>query len=785
MSQEKRRYYSLSVHELVDVLLRAGDIDNRVYNQETMSMGSIMHAAFQKKQGNEYLSEFPLTGSIELEDATFVLQGRADGIIVGGPYPIIDEIKSTVMDLEEFHLSQKKWHLGQAIVYAYLFLKQKGGGKAGIRLTYLSQIDSSKAIKNFTYTYEELEAEVLSYCRDYHAMRQERFDHLAKRDASAKSLAFPFDKFRKGQRDLAKYVFGTIKSGGLFLAEAPTGTGKTISTLFPAVKSLSEGKVDRIFYLTAKNTGSMAAYEAVGALREKGLVARDSYLTSKEKICFCPGKACNPDECPYAKNYYSKLRECIDKAVKKLKRYDPLSVEEFCKKEAICPFEFQLDLSLEADIIIGDYNYFIDPIVYLQRYFSDEVDSSKNVVLIDEAHNLIDRTRDSYSASLSLSMFTKAAKSLKGDTAKSLRQAVKKLRKAVEEVIGEEEERILPNPTEALPKAIESFRRSEKTFFKKHPRFPLPPEVKDLSREAGRYLRIAAEHYDASYKAYAKRDDRDPLVKLYCIDPSSKLRACFNKVKAVVAFSATLSPFDYFESAITGANETPSLLLPSPFPKENFRLLIAPGVSTRFKDRRKTMPEVAAYLDAFVSGSIGNYFIYFPSYEYLETILPMLSFGDAEVVMQEKSMDRASREEFLSRFERNPKKTTIGLLVLGGPFSEGIDMTDDRLIGVAVVGVGMPQIGFDNDLIRSYYDENGSDGFSFAYKNPGMNKVLQAVGRLIRSETDRGVALLIDDRYLQEEYRSLMQRVYPDYEVVLNHRQIAKEVKIFFEKKGV
>lgn len=781
MSDSPRRYFALSVHDLVDPILRVGDIDNRVYNQETMAMGTILHAKFQEKQGNEYLSEYPLTTSIDLEDATFVLQGRADGIILGGPYPVIDEIKSTVMDLELFHETEHAWHEGQALCYAYMYLKQTGGKKAEIRLTYLSQVDGKTKTVSKVYSFDAIEKKVLSFCKEYRDYSAMRYTHFKELEASIKDLKFPFAKFRKGQREMAKYVYGTIKNRGLFFAEAPTGTGKTISSLYPAVKSFAEGKVERIFYLTAKNTGEKAAYEAMGALMDFGLVARDSYLVSKEKICFCPGKACNPDECPYAKGYYGKLRGLIKKALSELKRFDSASVEEFCEREAVCPFEFQLDLSLEADVIVADYNYFIDPIVYLQRYFGEDADGSKSVVLFDEAHNLVERTRDCYSAEIGTAEAKAAKKSLKGDTPKALKRSLSKIEKALSETSEEEGEVPLDEPPSSLDSALESYKGTAQRFYKAHPEFPLPQAAKDFSRDANRYRRIRDEQFDSSYRVFARKKGKDVSVKLYCIDPAPKLLEVFKKVRAIVAFSATLSPLPYFEEAISGNLDSPSLLLPSPFPKENFKLLIAPKISTRYKDRAGSVKEVASYLSSFVKGAIGNYFFYFPSYEYLELIKKELSFPEADVYVQDKAMDRFEKQEFLDKFQPHPSKTTIGLLLLGGAFSEGIDLVDDRLIGVAVVGVGLPQVGFDNDLIRSYYDEKGADGFDFAYKNPGMNKVMQAVGRLIRSETDRGVALLIDDHYMREEYRSLFTRIYQDYEVVLSEEEILEAVKNHFE----
>ncbi|MCF0113253.1 MAG: hypothetical protein HUJ60_04690, partial [Bacilli bacterium] len=343
----------LSVHDLVDFLLRAGDIDSRVYNQETMQMGSKLHAAYQEKQGNEYLAEYPLSGEIKADNGVVAVQGRADGIIVGGPFPIIDEIKSTVMKLDDFFAEQKEWHLGQALCYAYLFLKEHKSNEIGIQLTYLSQIHSDeRASHSFRFTREEVEEKVVGYVHDYFEIMEERFRHIAVRDASIQGLPFPYYDFRPGQRELSKYVYGVNKRGGVFFAEAPTGIGKTISTLYPSVLSFKKGNVDRVFYLTAKNSGADAACDAIGDLYRAGFVGRDSTLFAKDKICFMPGHACNPDDCPFAKGYYTKLKAALAEATKEAVRFDYAFLSRFCRKKEICPFEFKLDLSLESDIII-------------------------------------------------------------------------------------------------------------------------------------------------------------------------------------------------------------------------------------------------------------------------------------------------------------------------------------------------------------------------------------------------------------------------------------------------
>ncbi len=784
-----RPFLSLSVHQLVDFLLRTGDIDDRVYNQETMQMGSKLHGLLQGKQGSSYLSEYPLSGTISRPLGEVALSGRADGIILGGPNPIIDEIKTTVIPLEDFFSEQSLWHKGQALVYAYLYLKKNGGDSADIQLTYLSQVHSGETMhKRFHYERKEIESIVEGYCDSYLSFFQRQFDHWKKRDASAKELEFPYDDFRDGQRELAKYCFGIAKKGGILFAEAPTGIGKTMSTLFPFVKSFDEKRVQKIFYFTAKNTGAQSAIEAIDDLKEKGLVVRDSSLLSKEKICLCPGHRCNPDDCKFAKGYYTKLKQTIETALDSGKSFDQAAISSLCREAELCPFEFQLDLSLFSDIVIGDYNYFFDPIVHLERYFDSSVDQSKFLVLIDEAHNLVERGRMMYSASLSTRSLGFAKRALKGKEsyATSLRKAITKVEKAFENYQIEEKEKLLDEAPEEIGKALEALKTAEQKVRKENSKaLEKTRLLSEFSREGNRYLRLVKDFPDPSDRfAIIKRGEGDYELNLFCLDPSKFLRASLGKVRGAVLFSATLTPSAYFTKSVLGKEEAPFLLLPSPFPKENFKVMLAPSVSVRYRDREASYPKVASYLKSFVSAKKGNYFLYFPSYEYLSKIRPYLDFPDASILVQDKRMKEEEKASFLASFLPNPPFTTVGLLVLGGAFGEGIDLVSDRLIGVGIVGVGMPQVGFENNLLKSYFEEKEKLGFLYAYQNPGISKVLQALGRVIRSESDVGAALLIDDRYGKGEYREILKRRYPQAEFVKDEKEVSLRLESFYSKKG-
>ena len=772
---------TLSVHQLVDFLLRTGDIDNRVYNSATMQEGTLLHAMYQSRQGDNYISEYNLIETFKVRDFKVRLEGRADGIIDKGNTAIIDGIKSTIEPLEDYYNEQKEWHLGQAKCYALMYAHLKGYDSISIRLTYIHQIDKSTIIKTFDYLTSELERDIGNLLDEYVDFFQILFDKKVKRNESAANIDFPYGKFRAGQKELAKYAFGIAQNGGVLFAEAPTGIGKTVSTLFPCVKAFASTDNEKIFYLTAKNSGKEMAYNTASLLIEKGLEASVIEILAKDKVCFCPGKACNPDECPYAKGYYTKIRQIIVDSIRNRKTFTTEDISDIASHYSICPFELSLDLSLYMDIIICDYNYFFDPIVYLKRFF--DTDASNMIVLVDEAHNLVERGRDMYSASIDSFRFEQVKRSLRHFDLKSY----KKMQTRMTKFFGEFKEYPLGDtlidyfqPSDI--NALENYLLACASVNKNH-HDVVTEEFTDFYLELNKFIKLLA-YYDETFALYvSKKDEDDVKINLFCIDPSEHLKKTMSQVKGQVIFSATLSPAEYYLDVIGGDLNQPLLNLPSPFKKEHMKVLVAPKISVRYKNRQETATEVADYIKEFISHKTGNYFIYVPSYEYLTMLTPLLESEDYELLVQEKDMTEIEKELFLSCFVDKPKKTTVGIAVLGGAFSEGIDLVGERIIGVAVVGVGIPQICFERDLIRNYFDKTEKKGYEYAYVSPGINKVMQALGRVIRSETDRGAALLIDDRYLTKPYQVIFKSMYSNYEVVTSKDDIKEQVENFWSNK--
>lgn len=773
---------TLSVHQLVDFLLRSGDIDSRVFNRASMTEGSKIHSWYQAKQEKGYISEYPLKTEIIIDEVNITLQGRADGIIHKNDKYIIDEVKSTVIDLSEFYTKNASWHLGQAICYAYMFAKEQKLGEMGIRLTYIRQgKEKQRFIKEFNYKFIELENYVKDLLEQYIEFYSIIFRHVEQRKQTLSTLEFPFKNYRRGQKQLAKYAYGNAINGGTLFVEAPTGIGKTISTLFPYVKSISDSEVAKIFYLTAKNSGKESAVQALSLLQEKGARLNFISITAKEKICFCKGKACNPDECPFTKNYYNKIQAVLRYALLTSDKFTYQDIVNIALENEVCPFEFQLDLSLFCDVIVCDYNYMFDPTAYMKRYFDE--DCSSYHALIDEAHNLVSRSKDMYSASLPLSLFKSTRKSIRHIENKKIKNLVSRTQKLFEEFeYLEPGEHIVENYSDEVFKKLLNFINKYQDLGKDREN-KMPKEVTDLYIEINSFLKIA-DLYSYRYINYIEVNEKDIILHIFCLDASGFIKARLNQIKSSLFFSATMAPIDYYKNTLGGdVEKDPHLILPSPFPNRNLKLLVAPKVSIKYKNREESYTKVVKYIKKFISAKVGNYFIYVPSYEYLDRLKELLNF-DSEIDMfyQQREMSDSEKLDFISKFQANPIKTTIGVCVIGGAFSEGIDLVSDRLIGAVIIGVGMPRINFQSDQIKKYYDDLEMPGYNYAYLNPGMNKVMQAVGRVIRSETDRGAVLLIDERYTYSNYRELFKKEWDNYEIVLNEEEVGRKITNFFNK---
>ncbi|SDW94376.1 helicase C-terminal domain-containing protein [Paenibacillus sp. CF384] len=767
-------HIQLSVRALVEYAYRSGDIESGFHVMSSMTEGTKAHQRIQKQYGEQDQKEVYVSAEIVMDDLLFVIDGRCDGLLIAGEDGglIVDEIKSTAGRLPEEIDHTYPVHWAQAKCYAYMIAKDRGLQELTVQLTYV-QVESEEERRFLQrVTYEELTEFVHEMVRSYYACAAQQVRHRELRNRSIQELAFPFAAYREGQRKLAGAVYQTIAEGHKLFAKAPTGIGKTISTIFPSVKAIGAGLLQRFVYLTAKTITRTAAEEAFALLQTKGLHLQVVTMTAKEKICFQEEVRCSKEHCPYADGYYDRINE----ALLDLRSNETLItrevVEVYARKHRVCPFEFALDAAYGADAMICDYNYVFDPRVSLKRMFEEQ--KRQTALLIDEAHNLVDRAREMYSSDLNKADFLEMQRAFKGvngdvhGAAKAVNQYYIAQRKA----LGEQRQEVVESLPEPLVSLVEQFAAAAEKELLSPAGGSVNPELLDLYFRSQSFVRIS-ELYDERFVTYTESLRGDMRTKLFCLDPSHLLEVMSKGYRAMVFFSATLMPLNYYMDMLgAGENEgSYSIVIPSPFSADQLEVTIAP-LSTRYQDRERTKFPIAALIAKVTQEKQGNYLVFFPSYAYMndayEQYQLLVGSGSSSVrtMVQGPGMTEEEREGFLAAFQEGSGETLVGFAVMGGIFSEGIDLVGDRLTGVVVVGVGLPQVGLERDIMKAYFDRTDRNGFDYAFLYPGMNKVLQAGGRLIRSEHDRGSLLLIDDRYLQPHYNRLLPPEWLNYRVL-------------------
>ncbi len=758
----------LSVRRITEFVLRCGDIESRFVDPNAMWIGTAAHRKLQAAMGPDYQKEVKLEMLTELDGIPVRLSGRADGIILTDGHLLVDEIKTTTAPLSKL-FEQKELHLGQAVCYAHMLLQKLAPppDSITIQLTYYQLNTQEKEIHQFEYTPREIADYFNELMASYAVWLRFERDWRRLRDDSIHATGFPYPAYRKGQREMAVAVYRTIERRRKLYAQAPTGVGKTLSTLFPSVKALGEGLAEKIFYLTAKTVTRTVAMECASLLRANGLRLKSVTLRAKEKICFCEETRCTPDYCEFAKGHYDRINAALLELLNREDMITPALIEESAREHRVCPFEMALDLTLWADLVICDYNHVFDPMASLKRFFGDDEAQGEYIFLIDEAHNLPDRVREMYSAALRRTDFSRTHRELRGRSA-----PVKKLRKALIDIsqcltgIYEELENgccVDEAPKRELLGYVNAFLSAASDWLAREQANPLQKAVLELYFNAMAFA-SAAELYDSRYATIIEKESTDTLYTLFCLDPSAITAKRLGLARASVLFSATLTPLPYYRDILGGTDEDYLIALASPFDPARLLICAHCGISTKYRHREKSAAPVAEAIALTVSAKKGNYIAYFPSYAYMKQVYDIFiqARPDIPTLIQESAMKEDARAQFLSRFDADNPNTLVGFCVLGGSFSEGIDLKGERLIGAVVVGVGLPEINLRSDLIRDYYDrERGirerGDGFDYAYVFPGMNKILQAAGRVIRTEEDKGTVLLIDSRFGTPEYR----RLYP------------------------
>jgi len=780
----KGREIRVSVRNLVEFVLRSGDIDNRRTagdQKEAMLAGSRLHRKIQKRMGADYRAEVSLKHREEEDGFEILVEGRADGIIRRGDEAVIDEIKGVYMDVSL--LEEPVYvHLAQAMCYGYFYGLAENLPLLTLQVTY-ANLDTEE-IRRFQVekTFEELEEWFRGLIHEYVKWARYLYHNGLRRDESIRSLPFPFP-YRTGQKELAVAVYRTQARKRRLFIQAPTGIGKTLSTIYPSLKAIGEGHGEKLFYLTAKTITRSVAEEALEILRKGGLYFRSVTITAKEKLCFLDAPECNPDACPYARGHFDRVNDAVYEIIHREFGITREVILRYAEEFRVCPFEFCLDISSFVDGIICDYNYVFDPDVRLKRYFAEGA-KGEYLFLVDEAHNLVPRAREMYSASL-VKEDVLAVKRLVKERSLKLSRLLDRVNKILLELKRECTDWMLLPDAAHLTLALTGLFSELEKFLDEHREMAERETVLDFYFAVRNFLNIY-ERVDDHYRIYTELLENGSFqIRLFCVNPIRNIGECLEQGSSTVFFSATLLPLPYYRQLLSNGEEDYTVYVNSPFSRENRLLLAATDVTSRYTRRNENeYRKVLHYLYAAVEAKKGNYIVFFPSYQYMNCVrgLAEPEKHGLTLLVQESRMTEAEREEFLAEFEAEREDSLAAFCVMGGLFSEGIDLREERLIGVIVVGTGLPMVCTEQTVLKGYFDESEQAGFAFAYQYPGMNKVLQAAGRVIRTAEDQGMILLLDDRFWQPDYRSLFPREWDDVKRV-NLNTVQKELTAFWKSR--
>ncbi|MCR5791861.1 MAG: ATP-dependent DNA helicase [Lachnospiraceae bacterium] len=779
----------ISVRNLVEFILRSGDIEagkGSSFDTEAMQAGSRIHRKIQSRQGSSYSAEVKLgrTDLVEIEEGSIELtvEGRADGIISGKKLVVIDEIKGMYADIWKME-KPIEVHRAQAMCYAYIYAKENKKKKMGVRLTYCNLETEDIRYFDEELTVAELEKWYRTLIETYAVWAIWEQNWMLQRNATLRELEFPFS-YREGQKKLVRDVYLSIIREKKLYLEAPTGVGKTISTIFPSVKAMGEKKINKMFYLTAKTITRSVAENTFLLLSKKGVDLKTITITAKDKICIHEKADCNPVKCERAKGHFDRINDAIYDVLTHENRITRDVIEEYAAKHMVCPYEMSLDVANWADGVVCDYNYAFDPNVYLRRFFAGET-RKDYAILIDEAHNLVERAREMYSARLYKEDFLKVRKLVEGYDRK-LANRLAACNRDMLELKRKCEEMEVVGSIETLAMHLLHLYGGLQDFMQEFPELENGETVRDLFFAIRHFLNMY-EYLDDKYVMYTDYSEQNDFrLTLQCMDPSANLERCLEKGKSSIFFSATFLPIGYYKEQLSGTKEDYAVYAPSPFSEEKRLLMVAGDVSTKYTRRTESeFQRIAGYIVDFVSARDGNYLIFFPSYKYISDILVYLEDADwaneTQILVQQSDMSEGEREEFLQTFSENSEGTRVGLCIMGGIFGEGIDLKNDDLIGAVVVGTGLPMVCAERELFREYYDEKKKAGFEYAYLYQGMNKVLQSAGRVIRTTEDVGAILLLDERFLEKRYTDLFPREWFPYKRV-NQNTMKKELAMFWGK---
>lgn len=773
----------ISVRNLVEFIVRSGDLDNRRSGSDknAMQKGGRIHRKIQGRMGSNYESEVSLKYIVERSRFQIVLEGRADGILKEGNQVIVDEIKAVYRDIN-LMTEAVPVHLAQAKCYAYIYAMENQLEQITVRMTYVQMETEQIRYFHETYDREELEQWFQTLIGEYEKWAAFQADWQVTRNASIKELRFPFS-YRQGQKELVTGVYRTIEQKKRLFIQASTGAGKTISVIYPAIQAMGNGMADKLFYLTAKTITRTVALETFQLLARQSLQMKAIAITAKEKICFCEETNCNPDACPYANGHFDRINDCVFELLQKENIITTDVIERYAREYTVCPFELSLDVSTWSDAIVCDYNYAFDYDVCLKRFFG-EGSNGEYIFLVDEAHNLVERGRDMYSAQLCKEDILELKRQVKFYSRKLERVLDSCNRKMLEwkrTCVGYE----YMNPSEIGELAVHLVRlmTEMEEFLEEEEEEDIKALVLDFYFKVRNFLNIY-DVTDENYVIYKEFAEDRFMVKLFCVNPSGNLQTFLERGRAAVFFSATLLPVKYYMKLLSGSVDDFTLYAESTFPPENRLLVIGNDVTSRYTRRNeREYGKIVDYIEHMIGAHQGNYMVFLPSYAYMQAVYETFLSRNPHIrtVIQETQMTELKREEFLGLFSEGSADTLVAFCVVGGIFGEGIDLKKNQLVGTIIVGNGLPQIGTEREILQQYFQREEGAGFDYAFRYPGFNKILQAAGRVIRTEEDRGTVILLEERLLDEEYRPLFPREWGNLKIC-NNRQIGQLLEKFWEE---
>lgn len=775
---QPRRVYEVGVKTLVDFSCRQGDLVLAFTQSPTAEEGQRVHKKLQASRvsaaGAEVevalsvVVELPVNGEI----VALKVSGRADVVYGDADNPMVEEIKSTYIAPDLIPEGTKALHWSQAKIYAYALAIQHGWSQVTVRLLYFDLTTEKEIPLQQSFTRAQLQV----FMHDTAAVYLHWIIKVEAARASARQfsrdVAFPYANFRAGQHVFAKSVYRAIRDGKDLIAQAPTGVGKTMSTLFPAVKAFGEQYADKIIYVTAKQTGRAIAFDALEKLSQGESALATLELRAKAKACVCQnGEICLDDGqmCPQTEGFFDRLPVARETLLN-LRDMNSEKIAAVAAEHHLCAFELALQMLPWVDVVICDYNYIYDPMVRLS-FFEETTD--RIVVLVDEAHNLVERGRSMYSAHLVLEDARRQQRLLgKKPLAKPVRSLVQAIKKTLANVLSENDSpeagssgavapaKLAANIQGQSPAGVQRAcdRLLEAMRVQQAAGEPLPGFMSEWLKEIYRYIAIERLFNDNHRCLLHTVGDQSEGIELFCIDPSDWIRDINKKHVSTIAFSATLSPVDYFQGLIGLPDNTPQLNLPSPFPQENLRVLIADAIDTRWHYRDRAIDGICDLIQSAVQQRAGKYMVFFSSYHFLQQVQQHFEqrFPNVGIMSQQANLSEMDREAFLEQFDTR-QDITLAFVIIGGIFAEGIDYIGDRLIGAIIIGPGLPQPGLHTQLIQQKFDADTKPGkgFDYAFRYPALVRVLQSAGRVIRSESDLGVIILADRRFAMPDYLAL------------------------------